>query len=165
MWNSFIPGKGQGSTGPCFSRPRILGLAHSHAGGRVQLVREQGLWEGAGCCLLWFTERDIPDGPLKSHKIIQMAPSPAAPKLVRCWGWEQQGWAAPFSAYSGLLLATGGDTKPPGVTRERERREREVRREGGGSARLPRALGSTRGTSVALAQLCWGRAWLAHRGY
>lgn len=55
-----------------------------------------------------------------------MVPFPAAPRLVRCWGWQQQsvqGWAAPCSACSGLLLATGGETKPPGVTSESEEGE------------------------------------------
>lgn len=58
-----------------------------------------------------------------------MVPSPAAAKLMRCWGWEQkgvQGWTTPCSACSELLLVPGGETKPPGVTRVRERREREV---------------------------------------
>lgn len=99
----------------------------------MQLVREQGLWQGAGWWLLWLTEWDISDGPLKSHKIIEMVPCSQAPKLVRCWGWEQQGvqgWAAHCSACSGLLWATGGESNPPGVTRVRERREREARRGG-----------------------------------
>lgn len=49
----------------------------------MQLVREQGLWQGAGWWLLWFTEWDISDGALESHKIIKVVPSPAAAKLVR----------------------------------------------------------------------------------
>lgn len=103
---------------------------------------------------------------LKATKKMAVVEKKSCPpqhlKMVRCWGWQQQGvqgWAAPCSACSGLLLATGGETKPPGVTSESE--EGEGGEEGSGSARLPRALGSTRGTSMALAQLCWGRAWSA----
>lgn len=59
----------------------------------------------------------------------EMPPFPAAPKLARCWSWERQGvwvWAAPCSACSGSLLTTAGETKPPGVTEMRVRREREA---------------------------------------
>lgn len=61
----------------------------------------------------------------------EMPPFPAAPKLVRCWGREKQAvlvWAAPCSACSGSLLTTGEETKPPGVTEVRVRRERKARK-------------------------------------
>lgn len=127
----------------------------------MQLGREQGLSSGcsvvaavvhrAGDLALLGATELLKNGSVGKEKL----PFPAAPKPARCSGWERQGvqvWAAPCPACSGSLLAIGGETS---WCHQSEGED------GGGSARLPGAAGSTVATTMAPAQLCWGTAGLA----